>query len=262
MLSFGGQTALNCGTSLFKSGILDKYGISVLGTPIKGIERTEDRQLFKEAMQKSDVPVLPSSAAYSVEEAIKIASKIGYPVIVRVAYTLGGKGGGVAHNEYELHEIVHRGISLSMSKQVLIEKYVGHWKQIEYEVMRDHKGNNIIVCNMENVLAMKVHTGDNIVVAPSQTLNNFEYHMLRSAALRATKEVGIVGECNIQFGLNPLSEEYCAIEINARLSRSSALASKATGYPLAYMAAKLGLGYTLDELINKVTKQTTALFEP
>ena len=262
MLSFGGQTALNCGTSLSKDGILGKYGINVLGTSINGIERTEDRQLFKEAMQKSNVPVLPSSAAYSVEEAINVATKIGYPVIVRVAYTLGGKGGGVAHNEYELQEIVHRGISLSLSKQVLIEKYVGHWKQIEYEVMRDHKGNNIIICNMENVLAMKVHTGDNIVVAPSQTLNNFEYHMLRSAALRATKEVGIIGECNIQFGMDPLSEEYCAIEINARLSRSSALASKATGYPLAYMAAKLGLGYTLDELIHKVTKQTTALFEP
>ena len=262
MLSFGGQTALNCGTALFKNDILNKYGINILGTPIEGIERTEDRQLFKEAMQKSNVPVLPSSAAYSVEEATKIAGQIGYPVIVRVAYTLGGKGGGVAHNEYELHEIVHRGISLSMSKQVLIEKYVGHWKQIEYEVMRDHKGNSIIVCNMENVLAMKVHTGDNIVVAPSQTLNNYEYHMLRSAAMRATKEVGIIGECNIQFGMDPLSEDYCAIEINARLSRSSALASKATGYPLAYMAAKLGLGYTLDELINKVTKKTTALFEP
>ena len=262
MLSFGGQTALNCGTALFKNDILNKYGINILGTPIEGIERTEDRQLFKEAMQKSNVPVLPSSAAYSVEDAIKIADQIEYPVIVRVAYTLGGKGGGVAHNEYELHEIVHRGISLSMSKQVLIEKYVGHWKQIEYEVMRDHKGNSIIVCNMENVLAMKVHTGDNIVVAPSQTLNNYEYHMLRSAAMRATKEVGIIGECNIQFGMDPLSEDYCAIEINARLSRSSALASKATGYPLAYMAAKLGLGYTLDELINKVTKKTTALFEP
>jgi len=262
MLSFGGQTALNCGTALFKNDILKKYGINVLGTPIEGIERTEDRQLFKEAMQKSNVPVLPSSAAYSVEEAIKIAYEIGYPVIVRVAYTLGGKGGGVAHNEYELHEIVHRGISLSMSKQVLIEKYVGNWKQIEYEVMRDHKGNSIIVCNMENVLAMKVHTGDNIVVAPSQTLNNYEYHMLRSAAMHATREVGIIGECNIQFGLDPSSEDYCAIEINARLSRSSALASKATGYPLAYMAAKLGLGYTLDELINKVTKKTTALFEP
>ena len=262
MLSFGGQTALNCGTALFKNDILKKYGINILGTSIKGIERTEDRQLFKEAMQKSNVPVLPSSAAYSPEDATKIAAQIGYPVIVRVAYTLGGKGGGVAYNEYELYEIVHRGITLSMSKQVLIEKYVGHWKQIEYEVMRDHKGNSIIVCNMENVLAMKVHTGDNIVVAPSQTLNNYEYHMLRSAAMRATKEVGIIGECNIQFGMDPLSEDYCAIEINARLSRSSALASKATGYPLAYMAAKLGLGYTLDELINKVTKKTTALFEP
>ena len=262
MLSFGGQTALNCGTTLFKDGILNKYGTKVLGTPIEGIERTEDRQLFKEAMQKSNVPVLPSAPSYSVEDAIKVAKNIGYPVIVRVAYTLGGKGGGVAHNEYELQEIVQRGITLSMSKQVLIEKYVGHWKQIEYEVMRDHIGNNIIVCNMENMLAMKVHTGDNIVVAPSQTLNNYEYHMLRSAAMRATSECGIIGECNIQFGLDPTSEDYCAIEINARLSRSSALASKATGYPLAYMAAKLGLGYTLDELINKVTKKTTALFEP
>ncbi len=262
MLSFGGQTALNCGTMLFKEGILNKYGIHVLGTPIEGIERTEDRQLFKEAMQKCNVPVLSSSPSYSVEEAISVAKNIGYPVIVRVAYTLGGKGGGVAHNEYELQEIVQRGIALSMSKQVLIEKYVGSWKQIEYEVMRDQKGNNIIVCNMENILAMKVHTGDNIVVAPSQTLNNYEYHMLRSAAMRATSECGIIGECNIQFGLEPSSEDYCAIEINARLSRSSALASKATGYPLAYMAAKLGLGYTLDELINKVTKKTTALFEP
>ncbi len=262
MLSFGGQTALNCGTMLFKEGILNKYGIHILGTPIEGIERTEDRQLFKEAMQKCNVPVLSSSPSYSVEEAISVAKNIGYPVIVRVAYTLGGKGGGVAHNEYELQEIVQRGIALSMSKQVLIEKYVGSWKQIEYEVMRDQKGNNIIVCNMENILAMKVHTGDNIVVAPSQTLNNYEYHMLRSAAMRATSECGIIGECNIQFGLEPSSEDYCAIEINARLSRSSALASKATGYPLAYMAAKLGLGYTLDELINKVTKKTTALFEP
>ena len=262
MLSFGGQTALNCGTMLFKEGILNKYGIHVLGTPIEGIERTEDRQLFKEAMQKCNVPVLSSSPSYSVEEGISVAKNIGYPVIVRVAYTLGGKGGGVAHNEYELQEIVQRGIALSMSKQVLIEKYVGSWKQIEYEVMRDQKGNNIIVCNMENILAMKVHTGDNIVVAPSQTLNNYEYHMLRSAAMRATSECGIIGECNIQFGLEPSSEDYCAIEINARLSRSSALASKATGYPLAYMAAKLGLGYTLDELINKVTKKTTALFEP
>jgi len=262
MLAFGGQTALNCGVSLYKDKIIEKYGIRVLGTQINGIEITENRQLFKDAMLKSDVPVLESAPAYTVNEAIKIARQIGYPVIIRVAYTLGGRGGGVAYNEYELEEIVHRGLSLSIVHQVLIEKYVGHWKQIEYEVMRDSKGSSIIVCNMENILAMRIHTGDNIVVAPSQTLNNFEYQMLRSAAIRATSYCGIIGECNIQFGLNPESEEYCAIEINARLSRSSALASKATGYPLAYMAAKIGLGYALPELINKITKATTACFEP
>ena len=261
-LGFGGQTALNCGVSLYKNGTLKKYGIKVLGTQIKGIETTEDRQLFKEAMIRSNIPVLQSSPAFSVPQALKIANDITYPVIVRVAYTLGGKGGGVAYNEYELQEIVRRGLSISVVHQVLVEKYVGHWKQIEYEVMRDTNGNSVIVCNMENILAMRVHTGDNIVVAPSQTLNNFEYHILRSAALRATGHCEIVGECNIQFGLNPQSEEYCAIEINARLSRSSALASKATGYPLAYMAAKLGLGYSLPELINKITKVTTAYFEP
>lgn len=262
MLAFGGQTALNCGVSLHKDKIIEKYGIRVLGTQINGIEITENRQLFKDAMLKSDVPVLESAPAYTVNEALKIAQQIGYPVIIRVAYTLGGRGGGVAYNEYELEEIVHRGLSLSIVHQVLIEKYVGHWKQIEYEVMRDSKGSSIIVCNMENILAMRIHTGDNIVVAPSQTLNNFEYQMLRSAAIRATSYCGIIGECNIQFGLNPESEEYCAIEINARLSRSSALASKATGYPLAYMAAKIGLGYALPELINKITKATTACFEP
>jgi carbamoyl-phosphate synthase large subunit len=262
MLAFGGQTALNCGVSLYKDKIIEKYGIRVLGTQINGIEITENRQSFKDAMLKSDVPVLESAPAYTVNEALKIAQQIGYPVIIRVAYTLGGRGGGVAYNEYELEEIVHRGLSLSIVHQVLIEKYVGHWKQIEYEVMRDSKGSSIIVCNMENILAMRIHTGDNIVVAPSQTLNNFEYQMLRSAAIRATSYCGIIGECNIQFGLNPESEEYCAIEINARLSRSSALASKATGYPLAYMAAKIGLGYTLPELINKITKVTTACFEP
>ena len=262
MLAFGGQTALNCGVSLYKDKIIEKYGIRVLGTQINGIEITENRQLFKDAMLKSDVPVLESAPAYTVNEAIKIARQIGYPVIIRVAYTLGGRGGGVAYNEYELEEIVHRGLSLSIVHQVLIEKYVGHWKQIEYEVMRDSKGSSIIVCNMENILAMRIHTGDNIVVAPSQTLNNFEYQMLRSAAIRATSYCGIIGECNIQFGLNPESEEFCAIEINARLSRSSALASKATGYPLAYMAAKIGLGYALPELINKITKATTACFEP
>jgi carbamoyl-phosphate synthase large subunit len=262
MLAFGGQTALNCGVSLYKDKIIEKYGIRVLGTQINGIEITENRQLFKDAMLKSDVPVLPSAPAYTVNEALKIAQQIGYPVIIRVAYTLGGRGGGVAYNEYELEEIVQRGLSLSIVHQVLIEKYVGHWKQIEYEVMRDSKGSSIIVCNMENILSMRVHTGDNIVVAPSQTLNNFEYQMLRSAAIRATSYCDIIGECNIQFGLNPESEEYCAIEINARLSRSSALASKATGYPLAYMAAKIGLGYALPELINKITKATTACFEP
>jgi carbamoyl-phosphate synthase large subunit len=262
MLGFGGQTALNCGVSLRDQGTLKKYGIRVLGTPIRGIEITEDRQLFKEAMIKSEVPVLASYAVNSIQEAFKAAKEIGYPVIVRVAYTLGGRGGGVAYNEYELQEISQRGLNLSMVHQILIERYVGHWKQVEYEVMRDYKGNSVIVCNMENVLSMRVHTGDNIVVAPSQTLNNYEYHMLRSAAIRATSQCGVVGECNIQFALEPTSEQYAAIEINARLSRSSALASKATGYPLAYMAAKIALGYSLPELLNKITKVTTACFEP
>jgi carbamoyl-phosphate synthase large subunit len=262
MLGFGGQTALNCGVALHEQGILQKYGMQVLGTQIKGIEVTEDRQKFKDAMIKSDVPVLQSFAVNSLPEAFKAAKEIGYPVIIRVAYTLGGRGGGVAYNEYELQEIAQRGLNLSMVHQILIERYVGHWKQIEYEVMRDYRGNSVIVCNMENVLAMRVHTGDNIVIAPSQTLNNYEYHMLRSAAIRATSYCQIVGECNIQYALDPQSEQYTAIEINARLSRSSALASKATGYPLAYMAAKIGLGYTLPELINRITKATTACFEP
>ncbi len=262
MLSFGGQTALNCGVELYENNVLKKYGVNILNTSIDGIKITEDRQKFKDAMINSNVPVLKSAPAYSYDDALKISKDIGFPVIIRVAYTLGGRGGGVAYNEYDLHEIVHRGLSLSMVKQVLIEKYVGDWKQIEYEVMRDFEGNSVIVCNMENVLGMKVHTGDNIVIAPSQTLDNYEYHMLRDAALRATSYCEIVGECNIQFGLNPLSDEYCAIEINARLSRSSALASKATGYPLAYMAAKIGLGYSLPELINKITKVTSACFEP
>jgi carbamoylphosphate synthase large subunit len=262
MLSFGGQTALNCGVALEKGGILKKYGIRVLGTQIDGIQITEDRQLFKDAMTECGLPVLESSSANSVEDSQQIAKRIGYPVIIRVAYTLGGRGGGVAFNDYELQEIVQRGLSLSVVRQVLIERYVGSWKQIEYEVMRDHRGNSVIVCNMENVLAMKVHTGDNVVVAPSQTLNNSEYHMLRSSAMKATRKCNIIGECNIQFGLDPGSENYSVIEVNARLSRSSALASKATGYPLAYMAAKISLGYSLPELINTVTKATTACFEP
>jgi len=262
MLAYGGQTALNCGVKLDESGILQKYGVNVLGTSIKGIQKTEDRQLFKDSMKESGVPVLNSKTVNNFDDAKKAAEALCYPVIIRVAYTLGGRGGGIAHNEIELHEIVERGLRASIVNQVLIEEYIGHWKQIEYEVMQDYDGNNIIVCNMENILSMKAHTGDNIVVAPSQTIDNHEYHMLRSAALRATKHVGIVGECNIQYALEPNSDKYVAIEINPRLSRSSALASKATGYPLAYMSAKIGLGYNLSELVNRITKNTTACFEP
>jgi len=262
MLAYGGQTALNCGVKLEEAGILQKYGIKVLGTQISGIQKTEDRQLFKDSMNQCNVPILRSKTVTNFGDAKKVAEDLGYPVIIRVAYTLGGRGGGVAYNEIELHEIVERGLKASLVGQVLIEEYIGHWKQIEYEVMQDYDGNNIIVCNMENVLAMKVHTGDNIVVAPSQTIDNHEYHMLRSAALRATKHVGIVGECNIQYAVEPNSDRYVAIEINPRLSRSSALASKATGYPLAYMSAKIGLGYNLSELVNRITKSTTACFEP
>ena len=262
MLAYGGQTALNCGVKLDETDVLKKYGINVLGTQVPGIQKTENRQFFKDSMNECNIPVLKSKTVTSFEDAKKVAKELGYPVIIRVAFTLGGKGGGIAHNEIELHEIVERGINASIVGQVLIEEYVGSWKQIEYEVMQDYAGNNIIVCNMENVLSMKVHTGDNIVVAPSQTLDNHEYHMLRSASLQATKHVGIVGECNIQFALEPNSQQYVAIEINPRLSRSSALASKATGYPLAYMSAKIGLGYSLPELVNHITKSTTACFEP
>ena len=262
MLAYGGQTALNCGVNLDDAGILQKYGVKVLGTQISGIKNTEDRQLFKDSMKQCGMPVLKSRTVNNFEDAKKTAEELSYPVIVRVAYTLGGRGGGVAYNEIELHEIVERGLKASLVNQVLVEEYIGHWKQIEYEVMQDYDGNNVIVCNMENVLSMKVHTGDNIVVAPSQTIDNHEYHMLRTAALRATKHVGIVGECNIQYALDPDSDRYVAIEINPRLSRSSALASKATGYPLAYMSAKIGLGYNLSELVNRITQNTTACFEP
>ncbi len=262
MLGFGGQTALNCGVKIDELGILKKYGTKVLGTQIPGIMATEDRQRFKDSMKACGVPVLQSKTVKTFEDAKKVAKDLGYPVIVRVAYTLGGKGGGVAHNEIELHEIAGRGLTASMVGQILVEEYVGDWKQIEYEIVQDYGGNNVIVCNMENVLSMRVHTGDNIVVAPSQTIDNHEYHLLRTAGLRATKHVGIVGECNIQFALDTQSDTYAAIEINPRLSRSSALASKATGYPLAYMSAKIGIGYSLSELVNSITKVTTACFEP
>ncbi|MBI4258498.1 MAG: carbamoyl-phosphate synthase (glutamine-hydrolyzing) large subunit, partial [Thaumarchaeota archaeon] len=262
LLGFGGQTALNCGIQLAKRGILDKYGVKVLGTPIRGIEVTEDRALFCKIMNEAGVAVPSSKEAYSLEEARQIAKKLGYPVMIRVAYTLGGRGGGVAHNEIELDEIAERGLANSLTHQILVEQYLGGLKQIEYEVMRDQYGNSVTVCNMENVLGMRVHTGDNIVIAPSQTLTNREYHHLRTVAIKAAEACGIIGECNIQFALDNDSETYYAIEINARLSRSSALASKATGYPLAYMAAKLALGYSLSELTNKVTGVTSACFEP
>ncbi|MCI4351967.1 MAG: carbamoyl-phosphate synthase (glutamine-hydrolyzing) large subunit [Thermoplasmata archaeon] len=262
MLSFGGQTALDCGIRLADRGAYRRAGVRILGTPLKGIRDTEDRARFVEAMRRAKVPVLPSRAVYSVEEAVAAAETLGLPVMIRVAYTLGGKGSGVALDRAGVREIAERGLRLSPVGQILLERYVGDFKQIEYEIVRDRKRNALTVCNMENVLAMRVHTGDNIVVAPSQTLNDSEYQLLRQAALRAAEEVGIIGECNIQFALHPAGEEYYAIEINARLSRSSALASKATGYPLAYVAAKLALGYTLPELKNRVTGVTTACFEP
>ena len=261
-LSFGGQSALNCGVALDDRGILKRLGIQVLGTPVDAIRHTEDRKLFAELMERCGVPVLKSHAVYSVEEARATAKELGYPLISRVAYTLGGKGGGIVRTPDDLESVCGRGLRISPVHQILLERYVGQFKQIEYEVIRDRGGDSLTVCNMENVLSMRVHTGDNIVVAPSQTLTDTEYQMLRAAALRAVAGAGIVGECNIQFALDPESEEYFAIEINARLSRSSALASKATGYPIAYVAAKLALGYRLSELKNRVTGKTTAFFEP
>ena len=262
LLSFGGQTALNCGVELARRGVLRRTGTKVLGTPLAGIRATEDRAFFVRTMARAHVPTLPSRAVYSLEEALAAAEGLGFPVMVRVAFTLGGKGGGVADSTSELREVVARGLRASPVGQVLLERYVGQFKQLEYEVVRDAKGTALTICNMENVLGMRVHTGDNIVIAPSQTLTDAEVQMLRQAALRAAEACGIVGECNIQFCLDPKSEEYYAIEVNARLSRSSALASKATGDPLAYVAAKLALGYTLPELKNRVTGVTTAAFEP
>ncbi len=262
MLSFGGQTALNCGVKLAQSGVLDKYGVRVLGTPVKTIEDTEDRELFRQSMLKAGISIAKSKSACTLEEAVEVGREIGYPLIIRVAYTLGGKGSGVAYDEEKLKDIVGKALGQSMISQVLIEEYLGHWKEVEYEVMRDYDDNCIIVCNMENFDPMGVHTGDSIVVAPSQTLSNREYHILRSASINAIRSLGVVGECNIQWALDKESEEIRAIEVNARLSRSSALASKATGYPIAYIAAKLCVGYKLPELQNKVTHVTTACFEP
>ncbi len=262
LLGFGGQTALNCGVQLDKEGVLKKLGVKVLGTPVKTIENTEDRELFRRAMIHSQIPIPKSGSATTVQDAVMLADMIGYPVIVRVAYTLGGKGSGVAHTRTDLKDLVNRALAQSMISQVLVEEYLTYWKELEYEVMRDRFDNCLTVCNMENIDPMGIHTGDSIVVAPSQTLSNAEYHTIREASLKAIRSLGVIGECNIQWALNPRCLDYRAVEVNARLSRSSALASKATGYPLAYIAAKLSIGYLLPELINKVTGTTTACFEP
>ncbi len=264
MLSFGGQTALNCGLALFAKGIFKKYNIEVLGSPISSIELTEDREKFAEHLRSIDIPVPPSGSATDLKQAKKIAEKIGFPLMVRAAFALGGQKSGVAHNDRELEEIVLG--ALAISPQVLIEKYLHHFKEIEYEVVRDIFGNTVTVCNMENLDPLGIHTGDSIVVAPSQTLNNEEYHKLREASIKIVQSLKIVGECNVQYALNPNPKngqlDYFVIEVNARLSRSSALASKATGYPLAYVAAKLALGKSLLEIQNKITKVTQSFFEP
>ena len=260
LLSFGGQTALNCGVELFKSGVFEKYGVKVLGTPVEAIIDTEDRELFVERLDEIGVKTISSEAVESVEAACEAAEKLGYPVIIRAAYALGGLGSGFCDNEEELRTLATK--AFSFSPQVLVEKSLKGWKEVEYEVVRDAYDNCITVCNMENFDPLGIHTGESIVVAPSQTLSNREYHKLRQIAIKIIRHIGIVGECNVQYALDPDSEDYRVIEVNARLSRSSALASKATGYPLAFVAAKLGLGYGLFDLKNSVTRTTGAFFEP
>ena len=262
LASLGGQTGLTMGCKLAKSGFLDQHGVKLIGTKLDAIDRSEDRELFKAAMEKINQPCVPSDIAYTVEECVNIANKLRYPVIVRPAYTLGGAGGGVAHSEEELRLIAHNGLMLSPITQVLIEKYIAGWKEIEFEVLRDSAGNVLTVCSMENVDPVGIHTGDSIVVAPAVTLSTKEYNMLRSAALAIITELGIEGGCNVQFALNPDSFEYSVIEVNPRVSRSSALASKATGFPIAKVTSKIALGYTLDEIVNDVTGNTYACFEP
>ena len=262
LAGMGGQTALNMAVELAEKGILDKYGVKVIGTPIESIKRGEDRELFREAMEKIGEPIIKSKIVESLEEGFKVANEIGYPVVVRPAYTLGGTGGGFANNDVELEDILSKGLALSRVGQVLIEKSILGWKEIEYEVIRDANGNAITVCNMENIDPVGIHTGDSIVVAPSQTLSDREYQMLRTSALKIVNEIGVVGGCNVQFALHPKSFEYAIIEINPRVSRSSALASKATGYPIARVATRLSLVYLLDEVKNEVTGKTFACFEP
>ena len=260
LLAFGGQTALNCGVALYKSGVLEKYNVRVLGTPVQAIIDTEDRELFVKKLDEINVKTIKSHAVENIEDAKKAAAELGYPIIVRAAYALGGLGSGFCDNEEELVQIAEK--AFSFSPQVLIEKSLKGWKEIEYEVVRDRFDNCITVCNMENFDPLGIHTGESIVIAPSQTLTNSEYHKLRELAIRIIRHIGIVGECNVQYAFDPESEDYRVIEVNARLSRSSALASKATGYPLAFVAAKLGLGYGLFDLKNSVTKVTSAFFEP
>ncbi len=260
LLSFGGQTALNCGVELYKSGVLDKYNVKVLGTPVQAIMDTEDRELFVEKLDEINVKTIKSEACENIEQTRKAAAELGYPVIIRAAYALGGLGSGFADNEEELNKLAEK--AFSFSPQVLVEKSLKGWKEIEYEVVRDRYDNCITVCNMENFDPLGIHTGESIVIAPSQTLTNSEYHKLRALAIKIIRHIGIVGECNVQYAFDPKSEDYRVIEVNARLSRSSALASKATGYPLAFVAAKLGMGYGLFELKNSVTKTTSAFFEP
>ena len=260
LLSFGGQTALNCGVELYKRGVLDHYGVQVLGTPVQAIIDTEDRDLFVRRLDEIGVKTIKSEACSTVKEVQRAARELGFPVILRAAYALGGLGSGFCDNEDEL--LTQAEEAFSFSPQVLVEKSLRGWKEIEYEVVRDRYDNCITVCNMENFDPLGIHTGESIVVAPSQTLSNSEYHKLRALAIKIIRHIGIVGECNVQYALDPQSEDYRVIEVNARLSRSSALASKATGYPLAFVAAKLGLGYGLFELKNSVTKTTSAFFEP
>lgn len=260
LLAFGGQTALNCGVQLFEAGILEKYNVQVLGTPVQAIMDTEDRELFVKKLDQIDVKTIKSVAVDNLNDAITAAAELGYPIIVRAAYALGGLGSGFCDNEQELRALAEK--SFAYSSQLLVEKSLKGWKEIEYEVVRDKYGNCMTVCNMENFDPLGIHTGESIVVAPSQTLTNSEFNKLRELAIRIVKHIGIVGECNVQYAFDPYSEDYRVIEVNARLSRSSALASKATGYPLAFVAAKLGLGYGLFELKNSVTKSTCAFFEP
>ena len=260
--TLGGQAALNIAMELDECGFLKEHKVKLIGTTGKTIRKAEDREEFKETMEKIGEPIAPSQIVTNVEDGLEYAQKIGYPVVLRPAYTLGGSGGGIADNEEEFVEIIQNGLRLSRVGQVLVEKSIAGWKEIEYEVMRDSNGNCITVCNMENIDPVGVHTGDSIVVAPSQTLSDKEYQMLRTSALNIIDELGITGGCNVQYALNPDSFEYCVIEVNPRVSRSSALASKATGYPIAKVAAKIALGYTLDEIKNAITGKTYASFEP